>query len=89
MKKPATKKEREWMSMVADLGCLICGADAELHHPHYCMGKKSSNFDVIPLCSLHHRHGQFGDCIHNGVKTTQIFWQMTERQMVEKVKKLL
>ena len=90
MKKPPTKAESEYMCEVALLGCLRCKSPyAELHHPHYCMGKRSSNYDVIPLCPVHHRHGKFGDCVHNGLKTTQINWGITESQMVEKVKELL
>ena len=88
--KPATRAEKAHMDKVAALGCLICKCPlVELHHPHYGMGKRSSNYDVIPLCLAHHRSGRFGYCIHNGAKTTQINWGMSERQMVEEVKALL
>ena len=48
---------RAWMSLVAQLPCCICDAHpVELHHP--IMGRfaqrKSSDFDVIPLCPRCH-----------------------------------
>jgi hypothetical protein len=51
------------MSKVADLGCLVCrrmgyyGTPAELHHKRAGTGagKRSSHFEVIPLCPEHHR----------------------------------
>lgn len=67
-----TKREREHMSKVADLGCLICSnPQVELHHvrTHTGMGKKASNFEVLPLCHLHHRNGGHGIALHAGVRT--------------------
>ena len=60
MAKYKTKSERDYMSRVADLGCICCGQPAELHHPrkHTGLGLRSSHFDVIPLCPNHHRLGK-------------------------------
>ena len=42
----ATKKEKEHMRWVAELGCYCCERPANLHHSH---------FHVIPLCHDHHQ----------------------------------
>ena len=62
------KDALEYMGKVKQLPCCICGAPGpcEAHHPiHDRFGtRKSSDFDVIPLCPIHHR---IGECaIHNG-----------------------
>lgn len=52
-----TIAERDWMNRVAELGCLICRADAELHHVREGQGmsQRASNYLVVPLCPDHHR----------------------------------
>lgn len=59
------------LAAVAALGCIICRQPAECHHPRRGagMGRKSSDFEVIPLCPRHHRLGGFGVAIHAGQKT--------------------
>jgi len=44
---------REYMSRVAELGCLICGSPAELHHARTDQIK--DDYLIIPLCPDHHR----------------------------------
>lgn len=60
---PNALEKRHW-NRVAQLGCLVCGAPAELHH---CtghadrMGRVSRRHDrVVPLCPAHHRVGAVG-----------------------------
>jgi hypothetical protein len=58
-----TIAERKHMSRVAALGCAVCrrmgyeGTPAELHHKRAGTGagRRSSHFEVIPLCPEHHR----------------------------------
>lgn len=70
MKKKPTKLESEWMGLVADLGCIICQKPAEIHHITGAgMGKRSSNYEVIPLCENHHRLGGYGMAVHSGTRT--------------------
>jgi hypothetical protein len=47
-----TKSEKSYMSKVADLGCIIHGTPAQLHHIRESQGMsmRASNFLVIPLC---------------------------------------
>ncbi|MEE9510347.1 MAG: Ref family recombination enhancement nuclease [Candidatus Bathyarchaeia archaeon] len=67
-KKKPTKAEREYMSRVAELGCIICKSPAELHHLTGAgMGLRSK--DIIPLCPFHHRTGGHGNAIHAGTET--------------------
>ncbi len=69
-KKKPTKAEREYMSRVADTGCIICKSPAEIHHLTGAgMGLRSSNYDILPLCPHHHRTGGHGNAIHAGTET--------------------
>lgn len=85
-----TKAEKEHMNRVAELGCIICHQPTELHHPRFLagMGQKSSNYDVIPLCPLHHRTGGYGTAIHAGIKAFEKNFG-TESELLERVNKLL
>jgi hypothetical protein len=44
------------MHRVAELGCLICGSPAQLHHPREGQGKgqRAQDWLVVPLCPDHH-----------------------------------
>ena len=69
-KKVATKLEKEHLSKVASLGCLICGSPAICHHirnrgdgkGNIGIGNRANHYEVIPLCPSHHV-GSFS--IHN------------------------
>ena len=59
------KAEKIHCNKVSALGCFICGAEPQLHHirpPGTGIGRRSSHFEVIPLCYNHHL-GSFS--IHN------------------------
>lgn len=72
-----TKAEKEHLSKVASLGCIVCrnlglgATPAQIHHIRTGkgMGQRASHFEVIPLCPAHHQHGGFGVAIHAGQKT--------------------
>ena len=83
------------MGRVAELGCSVCrrmgypGTPAELHHPRsgVGMGKRSSHYDVIPLCPEHHR-GKTG--VHGlGTKGFPKHWGFTEEDLLDDTKKLM
>ena len=85
-----TKEEKLHLSRVADLGCLICNRPAEIHHirSQIGMGRRASNFEVLPLCETHHRTGGHGIAFHAGRKT----WEQKygyERDLLDKVKNML
>ena len=58
-----TLAEKKHMGRVAELGCAVCrrmghpGTPAELHHLRAGTGagRRSSHWEVIPLCPEHHR----------------------------------
>jgi hypothetical protein len=90
-----TLAEKKHMSAVAELGCSVCrrmgypGTPAELHHPRsgVGMGKRSSHYDVIPLCPEHHR-GKTG--VHGlGTKGFPKHWGYTEQDLLDDTKKLM
>ena len=94
-KKPPTKEEREHMSRVAEMGCIVCrqmgypGTPAELHHIRAGAGagQRSSHFRVIPLC-FHHHSAQGSDGFHKAPRS----WQErhgTEEELLERVKEIL
>ena len=90
-KKVATKKEKEWMSKVQSLDCLICERPANIHHcrnygtGNVGMGNRSSSYHVLPLCYDHHQ-GQFS--IHNNKKAFEKKYG-TEKELLEIVKRRL
>ena len=95
-KKRPTVKERKYMSKVASFGCIACEKDglddipAEIHHvrKHTGMGLRPSHFDIIPLCSGHHRTNKIS--VHLGKKAfTERYGseQTLMKQMRERMKK--
>ena len=66
MKKPATKQEKDWMSRVSALGCLLCFQPPCIHHVRKHNSKRD-HMKVLPLCDKHHANtGEFGVAIHAG-----------------------
>ncbi len=67
MPKAKTAEERKHLGRVADLGCVACAmlghydSPSEIHHikDKTGMGRRSSHFETIPLCYIHHR-GHYG-----------------------------
>ena len=86
-KKVATKAEREHLSKVASLGCLVCQMPCQLHHIRPMglvgVGLRSSHFHVVPLCREHHT-GQFS--IHNCKQEFEAMYG-TEHQMLQRTLK--
>ena len=93
-----TSAERLHLARVASLGCIICGAPAEVHHlkhdpitgPHLGMGQRASHFHTIPLCPRCHRTGGIGVAYHasprtwEGIHGTEIeLWKLTNQRIQE------
>ena len=85
--KTKTKLEKQHMDKVAQLGCIICGnPEVHLHHIRYPglgMGKRSTNFEVIPLCQPHH---QGNLSVHGSPKLFEEKFG-TQKQLLERVLK--
>ena len=87
-KKVATRLEREHLSKVASLGCLVCQRPANVHHIRPVglgMGMRSGHYQTIPLCRNHHQ-GQFS--IHNCKKEFEAMYG-TEQLILHQVNKQL
>lgn len=92
----ASKAEKEHMSRVVALGCIVChnigvmDCPAEIHHIRsgMGMGQRNDHFSTIPLCHTHHRTGQAGIAFHAGSKTWQERYG-TEEELLEQVKSML
>ena len=89
-KKRPNLAERKWMQQVADYGCVACEIDgltrpAEIHHirKHTGMGLRPSHFEILPLCSVHHRTGKIS--VHLG-KQAFIDKYGTEQQLKQRVR---
>jgi hypothetical protein len=90
-KKVATKLEKEHLSKVQSLGCLICGSPAICHHirnrgdrkGNIGFGNRANHYEVIPLCPSHHV-GAFS--IHNCKQQFEAMYG-TEHEMLRKTLK--
>ena len=88
-KKSKTKAEKLHMRSVAELGCIICdkmgfpGSPAELHHiiSNTGMGKKATNYEVIPLCPHHHINSE--ESYHQSPKEFTDKWGSQEDLLKE------
>jgi hypothetical protein len=88
-KKSKTKDEKLHMRSIAELGCIICnkmgfpGSPAELHHiiSNTGMGKKATNYEVIPLCPHHHRNSE--ESYHQSPKNFTEKWGSQENLLQE------
>lgn len=72
-----TKAEREYLSRVADLGCIAClqlgipDTPAEIHHVRHGQGAGQRSKHIggtLGLCPAHHRTGGYGTALHAGQK---------------------
>lgn len=93
-KKQATKAEKEHMSRVADLGCIIhnCGGPATIHHCGTGAGGRRDHMKVLPLCHYHHQGDEGIDAKHNGSPQSKRAWQRkygTEEELLAEVDRLL
>ena len=88
------KADRAHLSLVAQLGCIVCRnqgygeSPAEIHHIRSGMGlaKRAEHTDSIPLCPGHHRTGGYGVAFHAGKKAWEAKFG-TERELLEQTKR--
>jgi hypothetical protein len=86
------KAEREHLSQVSSLGCIVCRnlghgeTPAEIHHCSSGTGLsvRADNYHVIPLCHFHHRTGGHCAAIHAGRKTWELNFE-TELNLLNQV----
>lgn len=72
-----TKAEQKHLDRVAALGCIVCRNEglgespAVIHHIRTGQGagQRSSHFETIPLCPVHHQFHGVGVSYHDCPKT--------------------
>ena len=86
-----TNAEKRHLSRIADMGCLICGAPAEIHHLRTVCGmsQRANNYLTIGLCPEHHRQGAFGHAIHNGYQEFSKNYGSEGDLLAETIKRLV
>ena len=92
-KKVKTKAEKERLQTIAEMPCYACFQDgvemqSEVHHirKHTGMGLRPSHFDIIPLCSVHHRTGKIS--VHLGKSAFEKKYgteEQLEKQLRERI----
>ena len=90
-----TKAERQHLSRLAELGCVLCirlgyyATPAEIHHIRdgQGMSQRASHFDAVPLCVAHHRGD---DGLHGlGRRAFERVYGVTEAELLAEVRELL
>ena len=95
MGKSRSKEDREHLTKLAEVGCIVCRLElsvftpAEIHHIRAGQGlaQRASDKDAIPLC-FHHHSAQGVDGFHKHPKT----WQEahgTELELLDQTRRLL
>lgn len=84
---------KKYVSRVAELGCIICGRPAEIHHvpplrrPRGCSGgPHRDDRYILPLCEEHHRLGPMA--VHGGREVFEANYG-TEAELLKVVEKRL
>lgn len=90
--KPTAEHRRYW-TWVARHDCLVCGAEASIHHqihekcdPYIEVRQSKNHWQVTPLCKYHHQDQKFG---WHGLSSNWKFKEMYGINLVEVAKKLL
>jgi hypothetical protein len=82
------KSVQQTMNDIADLGCIICGSPAQLHHIGTHLGGGRDDNKVIGLCVLHHTGGGYGTALHAGKKAFEARFG-TEQELFDLTQDLL
>lgn len=90
------KAEKEYLSKVASIGCIICyrmgypDSPCEIHHVRGIglgLGVRNNHFNTVGLCPNHHRGN---DGYHGmGRKAFERKYGVTEQELLEQVKEML
>lgn len=89
------KSDKEYLSKVASIGCIICyragypETPAEIHHIRDVglgLGVRNSHTNTLPLCPLHHRGN---DGIHGMGRKAWERKYTTQSELLEQVQRIL
>lgn len=69
---------KDWKSKVAELGCLICRAPAQLHHVREGQGmsQRAKDWMVVPLCRECHQG-------KNGIHSPRTFYLLHRKDELD------
>ena len=90
-----TKAERQHLSRLAELGCMLCrrlgyrDTPAEIHHLRtgQGLGQRASHYEAVPLCWRHHRGGEG---LHGmGRSCFERYYGVTETELLAEARRLL
>lgn len=81
---------KKHLARVAALGCIICGAPAEIHHPRFVCGmsQRAPDWLAVPLCPIHHRTGGFGVAIHAGQQEFERNYMSEQDLLAETIRRI-
>ena len=80
-----TAAHKRRFTALAEMGCIICGAPANVHHCKTYMGGRKDHNKTIPLCNMHHSPlGEHGVALHAGRAAWEGIFG-TEEELLEKV----
>jgi len=82
------KAQRERWGLIANLGCIVCGLPAQIHHCYTSMGCRKNHDKVIPLCEMHHVGHGYGISLHDGKKEWESKYG-TESELLDRVSRLV
>lgn len=96
-KKRMNKSDREYLSRVANVGCIVCrnngfhDTPAEIHHLRSGVGagQRSNHVRSIPLCPIHHRSGGHGEIGYHQLPKSFEARYGTEEELLEEVLTIL
>lgn len=82
---------KDYKNLVAELGCIICGRPAQLHHPRFACGlsQRASDWLVVPICPDHHTDGGPGVAIHAGQTTFERMYGTEEELLAKTIEKVM
>lgn len=74
MRRTPRFRSAELLGRLAELGCVVCGMPATIHHTRQGqgMGQRAGDDEAYPLCPYHHQDGPRGEAVQKGWK----LWEM-------------
>lgn len=81
-----TVAQLKWWQKLREMGCILCGGPASVHHCETGGGGRKDHDKVLPLCHTHHQ-GEQG--IH---KLSRPVWEDIygkEQELMDKLKRLV
>ena len=80
-----TAAQKRRFAALAEMGCIVCEAPANIHHCFTVKGCRKDHDKTIPLCDRHHNpNGEWGVALHAGKRAWEAIYG-TEEVLLDKV----